>query len=492
VVVDEPKKVEEKQLNVIDEVLSRCSSWRKMKRVMAWILRMGKRRIEDQLQPDELQRAECIIIKHIQKQCYGDKNALTKLSAYKDDEGVLRVGGRLSYATSIGNVHPIIIPGKSRVAEAIIQDTHSTAHVGKEWTLSLVRNKYWITRGRRVVSKVIRCCVICKKLYAGTLKQKMADLPEFRVQTSDPPFTYVGLDVFGPFYVKIGRSEVKRWVCLFTCAVTRAIHLEKINSLDSNSFINAYRRFTARRGKPIMLISDNGTNFVGSEKELRQAAKEVLEKFQGHMTDNEIRIRWRFNPPYGSHWGGLFERQIRTTRRVMTGLLPRTLTLSDEVLDTVLCEAEYTVNSRPLTKVSEDSRDPVALTPNMLLMLKDSIILPACIGVERDKYRKRWKQVQYMADQFWIKYRGLYLSTLQERHKWKEEVENTEVDNLVMIVDINTPRNKWPLGVIEEVFKGRDNLVRSVRVRTCNGKYIRPISKIVMLESNTKDDNSLE
>ena len=146
----------------------------------------------------------------------------------------------------------------------------------------------------------------------------MADLPEDRL-TPAPPFTYVGVDYFGPYVTKEGRKERKRYGALFTCLVSRAVHIEVAHSLDTDSFLNALRRFIARRGQVREIRSDNGTNFVGARRELREAInemdqKEIVEKLRQQNID------WKFNPPAASHMGGVWERQIRTACRILDTL----------------------------------------------------------------------------------------------------------------------------------------------------------------------------
>ncbi|XP_068697271.1 uncharacterized protein [Montipora foliosa] len=142
----------------------------------------------------------------------------------------------------------------------------------------------------------------------------MADLPPDQL-TPAPPFTYVGVDFFGPYITKEGRKERKRYGALFTCLVSRAIHIEVSNSLETDSFLNTLRRFIARRGPVHEIRSDNGTNFNGAIRELHEAIEEmdhdkITEKLRKQQTD------WRFNPPGAIHMGGVWERQIRTVRRI--------------------------------------------------------------------------------------------------------------------------------------------------------------------------------
>ena len=171
----------------------------------------------------------------------------------------------------------------------------------------------------------------------------MADLPEDRLVPDQPPFTNVGVDFFGPFAVKRGRSIVKRYGVIFTCLTVRAVHIEIAHSLDTDSCINAIRRFICRRGQVKILRSDNGTNFVAAEKELRKALENLDQiKIQNAMTKKGI--KWIFNTPAASHQGGVWERQIRTVRKVLNSVLQQQ-TLCDEGFQTLMCEVEAIINN---------------------------------------------------------------------------------------------------------------------------------------------------
>ena len=211
-----------------------------------------------------------------------------------------------------------------------------------------------------------------RRLYGKPCVQMMSDLPKERIEPGKPPFTYVGVDVFGPFHVKVKRTVVKRYGCLFTCMVLRAIHIEVLMSLDTDSYLNAFRRFVARRGMPEKVFSDNGTNFVGGDAELRRSLSQ-LSKNDIVAYGQRVGVEWHFNPPHASHMGGAWERLILCVRRVMCGLLGGNVRLDDEILATVFCETEAIVNGRPLTKLSDDIDDPLPLTPNHLLLLRCKI-----------------------------------------------------------------------------------------------------------------------
>lgn len=162
---------------------------------------------------------------------------------------------------------------------------------------------------------------------------------------------------------------MKRYGVLFTCLAIRAVHIEVASSLHTDSFINALRRFIARRDVEVReLRSDNGTNFEGAERELKRALEEWN---QGQIHDVKLQkgIQWSFNPPAGSHHGGAWERLIRSVRKVLNSNL-KVQNLDKEGLHTVFCEIEGIINSRPITKASFDPNDLEALTPNHLLLLK--------------------------------------------------------------------------------------------------------------------------
>ncbi|XP_017557165.1 uncharacterized protein LOC108429724 isoform X2 [Pygocentrus nattereri] len=309
----------------------------------------------------------------------------------------------------------------------------------------------------------------------------MADLPCDRIIPDDPPFTNTGVDYFGPFVVRWGRSIVKRYGVIFTCLAVRAVHIEMASSLDTDSFINTLRRFFARRGQVKILCSDNGTNFVGAERELKRA----IEKWNISRIEDTTRqrgIQWTFNPHAGSHHGGVWERLIRSVRKILNATLKLQM-LDDEGFHTVLCEAEAIINSRPITKASSDPNDLEALTPNHLLLLHAKPCLPPGLFVKEDLYiHRRWKQVQYMADIFWKRWTREYLPQLQERQKWTRISRNFTVGDIVLIVDHTAPRISWVMGKVVEEIPDKNVLVLQVRIKTKTSMLYRPITKLCLLQ----------
>ena len=308
--------------------------------------------------------------------------------------GLLRVGGRLVNAP-IGDErkHPIILPYKHHVTDLIIKQCHENlGHMRQESVLSSLREAVWIVKGGSAVRRVLGRCVTCQRQRSACPgNQFMADLPEARLAPEKPPFTYVGVDYFGPLEVKQGRSRVKRYGCLFTCLTTRAVHIEIPHSLDTDSMINALRRFISVRGYPEQIRSDQGSNFIKADKELREA----IEEWNQHKINNFCRqkqIEWIFNPPSASHMGGAWERMIRSVRQILKAILKEQL-VSDEVLSTVMSEAVNILNSRPLTRNSDSALDEQPLTPNHLLHLRPCPDLPPGIFDKDDlSCRRAWRQ----------------------------------------------------------------------------------------------------
>jgi hypothetical protein len=267
------------------------------------------------------------------------------------------------------------------------------------------------------------------------------------------------MDAFGPFYIKEGRKELKRWGIIFTCLASRAVHLETLNSMNTDSFLNALRRFISRRGNVRELRSDQGTNFIGGRNELT-AALESLDNdaIKGFLSNKGCDwIKFTMNVPSASHMGSAWERLIRTVRSVLSTLLFNHGTqLDDESLRTLMTEAESVVNNRPLTVCNLSEAGTLEpLTPNHLLTCKSEIILQSPGDFTRpDLYsRKKWRRVQYLTNQFWQRWRKEYSNMLQcERKKWTRQRRNSRVGDIVIVRDDDLARNNWPLGKVVEVY----------------------------------------
>jgi hypothetical protein len=400
------------------------------------------------------------------------KSSLCKLDPFLDSDGLIRVGGRVQHSEMSELIKfPVVLPRKGHITELVIRYYHDKVqHQGRGMTTNILRaNGLWILGCSSAVTCVISKCVLCRKLRGMVQGQKMADLPPDRLEPA-PPFTFCAVDYFGPFYIKEGRKELKRYGVLFTCLACRAVHVETATSLETDSFINCLRRFIAIRGSIRQLRSDRGTNFIGAENELMAALAELdnnkVKDFL--LQENCDWFEWKMNVPAASHMGGVWERQIRSIRNVMTTLLhTHGNQLDDDSLRTFFYEAASIVNSRPLTVT--DVNDPLSvtpLTPNHLLTMKTSIILPPPGNFQKnDVYcRRRWRRTQYLLNEFWSRWRNEYFQNLQVRNKWTSVKRNMSVGDIVLIKDDNSARSDWRLGRVHEVLKEPDGLVRKVRI----------------------------
>jgi hypothetical protein len=347
--------------------------------------------------------------------------------------------------------------------------------------LATLWQKYWIPRAGSLIKAIVSKCVFCRKYHAQRGEQKMADLPKDRTVAGKPAFSHVGVDYFGPFEIKRGRTVHKRYGVIFTCFNTRAIHLEVAYSLDTDSCINSIRRFIARRGPIESIRSDNGTNLVGAQRELQEEIQRWnLSKIGKSLQQNGI--KWDFNPPAGSHFGGVWERLIRSVRKILYALLQEHAgRIDDEALQTLFCETEHILNNRPITSVSDDPNDLEALTPNHFLMLRSSDSPPPGLFTVEDNYvRRKWRQVQHLTNMFWKRWVKEYLPLLQKRQKWLKPQRNICIDDVVLVVD-NAPRNSWSMGRILSVHKDKKGFVRTATVRTRSTTLQRPIDKLCLI-----------
>ena len=307
------------------------------------------------------------------------------------------------------------------------------------------------------------------------------------------------MDFFGPFIVKEGRKELKRYGVIYTCLVSRAVHLEVANALTTSSFLNSLRRFLSIRGPISLLRADRGTNFVGASRELSKAWSEIKEdSVREFLLDNGAAFEFKFNPASASHFGGVWERLIRSVRSILDGILSQTHhALDDESLRTYLCEVAAIINGRPLTLEYISDPDFLdVLTPNHLLTLKSKVLVAPPGEFSRDDLYsvKRWRRVQVLCDLFWSRFRKEYIHLLQSRSKWNAKAPNLKVGDVVLVKDENLPRSQWNLGRVTVVFPSDDGLVRSVELRMAdrrlarNGKRVhaasilqRPVHKLVLV-----------
>ncbi|KAG7453482.1 hypothetical protein JOB18_018614 [Solea senegalensis] len=337
-------------------------------------------------------------------------------------------------------------------------------------------------------------CIIIKDLQTQVYPEEIKLLK--RVDPS-PPFTYCGMDCFSPFLTKHGRKVQKRYGLLFTCLCCRAIHIEMLDDMSTDAFINGLRCFIAIRGAVRQLKSDQGSNFIGAKNELNEALKQVdTNRLTTFLADRQC--DFSMNAPHSSHVGGVWERQIRTVKNVLRSTLSLSPgRLDDSSLRTFFYEAMAIVNSRPLTVDNlSDPKSPEPLTPNHLLTMKSITALPPPGRfIREDMYaRKRWRHVQYLSEQFWSRWRKEYLFNIATRQRWHTPRRNLKVGDIVMEKADDLPRNEWKLAKVIETVTDTDGLVRKVKIRVGDQKMgkeghrsgkpsivERPVQKLILL-----------
>ncbi|XP_062533442.1 uncharacterized protein LOC134202472 [Armigeres subalbatus] len=412
---------------------------------------------------------------------------LVQQSPFADEYGVLRVGSRAAEAPIPYDAkYPIILPRNNRITELLLDFYHRKyGHAYDETVVNEVRQKFHVPRLRVQVRLARKRSMWCRVYKSTPAYPKMGPLPAERLQPAVRAFTYVGVDIFGPYLVKVGRSAVKRWVCLFTCLTVRAIHLEVVASLSTDACKKAIRRFIARR-----VFSDNGTNFVGASRELQEEIGRIHTELGSTFTNAQT--QWRFNPPAAPHMGGCWERMVRAVKSAL-GSVPTVRKLDDESFATVLAEAESMVNSRPLTFIPLETSDHESLTPNHFLLLSSNGVrepekFPMDAGMA---LRSSWNMVKHTLNNFWRRWVLEYLPTIIRRTKWFRDVKSIEVGDLVLVVDENV-RNWWIPGRVIQASPGKDGVPRRADVMTSGGVLKRPVTKLAVLDVAGSGDAMLE
>ena len=333
------------------------SSYEKLLRVVAYILRLLPKnedyRSDSGLvtDPNEMRNAEMRLFYLIQQESFSlelkcllkqspvnNSSKISQFSPFIGPQSLLRATGRTKQLTvsNFDAKHPILLDSRHPAVRLYLEQLHEThCHQGVDYMRALVQQQFAIVKLRTALRSIVTKCVTCRKRRAETLNPIMSDLPRERLAFQERPFTNTGIDYFGPFYVAVKRSTEKRWGFLFSCLTTRAVHFEVVPSMDTSSCVMGIERFAARRGVPSVLWSDNGTNFIASEKELLQNVSAWNQQILSEALVKK-RIHWKFNPPSAPHHGGVWERIVRSFKHVFYPILGNRR-LTDEISTTTFC-----------------------------------------------------------------------------------------------------------------------------------------------------------
>lgn len=463
--------------------LSRFSSFSRAVRTASWVHRFSIRaragvpanHPKGELLQEELRKGELLLVQQEQKASFPNEwEALTNGDLLPPSSSLLKLRPRWDndqeVIVTVGRESPkplILLPYNSRFTHLLLLNLHSKGfHCGPEHVLAKSREDYWIISGRQAAKSAIRSCKVCSVLRLPQYQQVESALPPLRT-TAAPPFWFTGVDYTGHFYVfKEGQPEniVKVYILLFSCGVTRALHLELTEDMAARSLFQAYRRFVARRGHPGVILSDNAKSFL--------RLKKMLPK-----------VEWRLIPDRSPWWGALYERMVRSIKEALRPVVGRKL-LSVRELETLLFEIESVINSRPLFAVSDDIDDAAPLTPNSFLLPGQGQISSAESrhfkpGTSGPKLLDSFKTRRRSLNLFWMRWKKSYLSTL---HRWRtvdKPGPEPKVNDVVLVQLDGATRFKWPLGRIVSIIPGRDGVVRAARVLLQGGTIVRRATKLL-------------
>ncbi|XP_046145484.1 uncharacterized protein LOC123988783 [Osmia bicornis bicornis] len=500
-----------------NDTFERFSSIHKLNRFVALCRRaIANRKLENKVKGnysvEELQNAHHQIIRVVQQKSFSrdiqrlkegrevhPKSELLCLTPFLDVDGIIRVGGRLTHAAiSYSRKYPIVLPRNHHITKLIISKEHiRNWHAGMQATLNSVRNNYWPIDGKNSTRHIIRKCIRCHRVNPKLPIYVMGDLPKNRVIQSRP-FECVGLDYCGPFLLKEkkfrNKGKLKAYVAIFVCFATRAVHMELVTDLTTDTCLEAVKRFCARRGKPNHIYSDNATNFVGAKNEiLKIRAFFLSEENQSTLTHSLLNdeINWHFIPPRSPHFGGLWEAAVKSFKQHLYRTVGDAM-FTYEQFNTFIIEIESILNSRPLTSISSDPNDLTALTPAHFLIGGSLINIPEIdLRSVPTNRLSIWQHIHKLKQHFWQRWHKEYLNELRTRKKWHlgNGTEIT-VGKMVTIKEDNLPPMHWSIGRIIAVHSGTDNVVRVATVKTPTGVYKRSITKLAPLPIDNPTDNA--
>ena len=475
---------------------------------------------------EEIHEAQIQWLQYIQQQCFPDElvllqegknvkrtSPILKLSPFYDGkDSLIKMGGRIDFSDlSEEEKHPVVLPSKSYIVRLIVEDTHRRQlHAGINQTLISVRDNYWIIRGRQIVRSVVKSCFICRKLNPVRLQVQTAPLPRDRI-IQCVPFEVVGIDFTGPLYVYEGppkekfdpelRRKVlsyedvpcsKMYICLYTCAVTRAIHLELVWDLTAESFIRSFRRFISTRGMCRTIYSDNAKTFEKAEKDL-QFYLELMKgkEFQAFLTEHNI--EWKYILECSPWWGGFYERLMKTIKKPLRKILGKSRMDVDE-MSTLLKEVEAQVNSRPLCSPSDEPSEQRYLTPASFLIGRPTMNMPlkprltTKLKFPQRELNKLLKQQAKYLDRIWRTWREEYLRSLGMVSNKVNDSACVKEGELVLVANQNLPRTVWEVGVVTKLKQSKDGRIRTVYLNTPKGAIARSVQHLSRLEADSLED----
>ena len=505
------------------------NSYMKLVRVTGWMLRFSRRCLDTKqegsshLTTAEGQKATSVLLQRSQLRSFSPEIAATKagkdissrsrilvLHPIMGKGNLLRVGGRLwNSKLPYHTTHPIILAAGDHFTAILFRYYHLLlGHCGPSTLLTHAANLYHVLGGRTLSKAVCRKCITCRKQAARASSQLLGQLPPVRVEPQYV-FLHTGMDFCGPFLVRQGYTrkpvEIKVYLAIFICMVTKAVHLEVVSDLKTPAFIASLDRFVARRGLPLHLYSDNGSNYNGAKNQLfyfykMLSSTSTQDAIHGYVFQH--RITWHNIPQRAPHFGGLWEAAVKSTKFHLKRIVGQER-LTFEELSTITCNIESFLNSRPLGPVtSHDLEGSSPLTPSHFLIGRAARAYPQEPVTGKPTTLQRWDICKKATQEFWDRWSQEYIQQLQKATKWHKSSRNFQVNDLVMLTDGNHFKCQWSMAKVIKVYPGRDGLVRAVdvqletrvlpttyhskeqlaeKMKTTTSIFRRPITKLALL-----------
>lgn len=503
-----------KGLNPVESISAHYqSNWKSVCHVVGFLLRLKKPKIErprfKYIQAVEMEAAELVIFRKIQADAFPEEvnslqewnslsedkkmmmnrvplsSPLSQREPFMDDYGIIRLKSRnQSLNTSYAARNPVVLPNRHELVDTFVRYHHEkNHHVLTETTIANIRETVWILGTRKALHRVVSKCVSCKFRKAKPEMPKLAFLHESRTAFHLPAFSHVGVDCFGPIYVKQGRATVKRWVVLFTCLTFRGIHMEIVKDCSSDKMLGAIRRLIARRGKVLRLYSDNATNFTGANNQSKRDYDDVQEAY-GKAAADEMKIDWTFISAYSPWMGGAWERLIQIVKRVL-GEVINDDSLEETVLSNALIEAELIVNNRPLTHTPINPEDEAPLTPNSAMFPAKQPPRYVVASQEADHFSKHdHYKAQAIAERFAARWTREYLPEISQQSQKTLKRKFMKVDDIVLVTEPNLPRKEWKLGRVIRIHPSKDGVPRQIDVKLASGgiELKRSVGRCALLD----------
>ena len=478
------KLATEQETDEFDTVLNKHDLWRVL-RICGWVARFTRNtrsppleRKTGPLTTEELNIQRRFWEKRAQQE--GMKSAnyeqdRLQLNLQLNDQQLFECRGRVQ------GLYPVYLPDTAVYTEKFVEEAHeSTLHGGTQLTMAKVREQHWVPRLRRLVKRIVKGCPGCKRFQATALAAPPPGLlPRDRTEGSYP-FQVVGVDYAGPIKFKAtNKREGKAYLILYACSLTRALYLDLVRSMETSEFLLSLKGLIARRGRPSTTYSDNGSTFIGASAWIRQVMND--EKLNDLLARHQI--SWKFNLSRAPWWGGQFERMVGLVKVAMRKTIGNAYLTFNELKE-VFLDVEIALNGRPLSYVEEDAQLPV-LTPNAMLYSQPNVLPERKAYLEEDPpLRRRAKYLKKCKEAMWKRWTREYLRGLRERHTLarKDSPCGVEIGDVCIIKDDNKDRNKWKLGIVEELIAGRDGIVRAVKLRAGKSYLERAVQQLYPLE----------